>query len=101
MQIENDIDTATQAKLFHAVGDKTRLEILLTLITHRGLCVSEITQRTGISISGTSQHLRQLENSGLALRQRHGQRICYVPNESNPHAQVIFNCLESLNNKEE
>lgn len=96
MQVADSIDTATQAKLFHVLGDKTRLDILLTLLNQRGLCVSEITEGIGISISGTSQHLRQLEQSGLALRERHGQKICYVPNEDNPQAQAIFTYLEQL-----
>lgn len=100
MQIKDSIDTATQAKLFHVLGDKTRLEILLTLLNRRGLCVSEITEESGISISGTSQHLRQLEQSGLALRERHGQKICYLPNEDSPQAQALFNCLEQLNKEE-
>ena len=96
MQIKNSLDTTAQARLFHVLGDKTRLKILLTLLNRRGLCVSEITEELGISISATSQHLRQLEQSGLALRERHGQRICYVPNEDSSQAQVLFNCLEQL-----
>ncbi len=84
------------AKLFDALGDSTRLKVMCLLLEKKELCVSEVTEEIGISMSGTSQQLKLLESYGLITRSRSGQRVCYFPNESNPHAKLLFDCIYTL-----
>lgn len=82
--------------MFHVLGDPTRLRIICLLLERDKLCVSDIHHEIGISMSGTSQHLRQLEQGGLANRSRSGQQICYFPNYDDQHARTVFNCIDKL-----
>lgn len=64
-------------KIFSALGDKTRYQILKILSNEEDICVSELAEQVGISNAGVSQQLKILEQAGLVERNRMGQRICY------------------------
>jgi ArsR family transcriptional regulator, lead/cadmium/zinc/bismuth-responsive transcriptional repressor len=64
---------------FRILGDWSRYRIMKTLLEAKELCVSDISEIVGISMSATSQHLRILEMSGLVESERMGQMICYKP----------------------
>lgn len=64
---------------FRILGDWSRYRIMKTLLKAKELCVSDISEIVGISMSATSQHLRILEMSGLVESERMGQMICYKP----------------------
>jgi len=87
------------AQLFRALSDPTRLKLMCMLLEERDLCVGELAARSDISAPGTSQHLKLLELHGLAVRVRNGQKTCYQPNYDNLQAQILFDCIKTLKEK--
>ena len=65
-----------RAKLFRGLGDHSRLLILDTLCAN-DLTVSEIVERTGLSQSNASNHLRCLGECGLVTSEREGRFARY------------------------
>ena len=65
-----------RAKLFRSLGDHSRLAILDALRTG-DLKVGEIVDRTGLSQSNTSNHLRCLAECGLVRSERDGRFARY------------------------
>jgi DNA-binding transcriptional ArsR family regulator len=78
---------------FRILGDWNRYRMMKTLIEAKELCVSDISQVVGISMSATSQHLRILELSGLVKSERMGQTICYKPITHNPQLKPILKLI--------
>src|SRR6266851_1900397 len=66
------------ATLFEILGDKTRYQIFTILLHRNDICVTEISEKLGISVPGTSQQLRLMELAGLVHPVRMGQMICYT-----------------------
>lgn len=64
-------------KLFKALSDPTRLEILVRL-SDGDLCVGALAYRLGVTHSAVSQHLRVLREAGLVDGQRRGPRVHYA-----------------------
>jgi len=59
-------------RVFHALGDPTRRAIVDRL--SRGPCsVSHLAQPLAISVTAVTQHLRVLEESGLARSEKSGR----------------------------
>jgi DNA-binding transcriptional ArsR family regulator len=69
MLVSQDVSSA-----FAALGDPTRLAILSRLADHGEMTVQEIARPFAMSLPAVSQHLNVLENAGLILRRRDGQR---------------------------
>ena len=77
--------TANEQRLVHALqllGDGTRFKMFKLLSAEREMCVSEIASELNISPSAVSQHFRNFEMLGLVEKERMGQKICYVLNDS-------------------
>lgn len=68
------------AHVFHLLGDLTRLKIMLILAKQR-LCVSDISHKTGFSVSLISHNLRLLKTSHMVKSTREGKKIFYTINE--------------------
>jgi ArsR family transcriptional regulator len=64
------------SRLFAALSDPARLEILESLSSKKG-CVSELQVRTGRNQPNISQHLRVLREAGLVEFRKDGKRACY------------------------
>lgn len=65
------------AEIFAAMGDPSRLRILLQL--QRGeRCVSELAAKIGVSDSAVSQHLRLLRALRLVRSRKQGRRVFYA-----------------------
>jgi DNA-binding transcriptional ArsR family regulator len=64
------------AEIFHLMGDKSRLGILL-LILEEPRAVGEIAETTGHSISLVSHHLRLLRAGRLVRAERRGKQVFY------------------------
>lgn len=73
-----DLDAVSvAAELLRALGAPHRLAIVLEL-AGGPRCVHELVDRVGISQSLTSQHLRVLRNTGLAVGTRRGKETTYA-----------------------
>ena len=64
----------TEAQLFKALADETRLKILWLLMNQGELCVTEIEGVLDISQSRASRHLQTLSHAGLVRGRR--DRLC-------------------------
>jgi ArsR family transcriptional regulator, arsenate/arsenite/antimonite-responsive transcriptional repressor len=67
----------TEAQLFKALADETRLQILWLLMGQEELCVCDIMGVLGITQSKASRHLRYLYNAGLVSDRREGLWMYY------------------------
>ena len=75
------------APMFRALGDPTRLRLLLTLLGGE-LCVGHLAQRVGASESSVSHHLRHLRQLSLVRRRRQGQMFFYSLDDD--HVEAIL-----------
>jgi ArsR family transcriptional regulator, arsenate/arsenite/antimonite-responsive transcriptional repressor len=73
------LNTARTARLFHALSDETRLEILQCLRTCER-CVCELTDHLDAAQSRLSFHLRVLKEAGLVTDRREGRWMYYTLN---------------------
>lgn len=72
------IDIAETADVFKALGDPTRLKIVMMLSSEgRMLCVNAIARELGISPSAVSQHLKILKQTKLVKGERMGYHVHY------------------------
>jgi DNA-binding transcriptional ArsR family regulator len=86
-------DELALCEAFRILGDWSRYRIMKTLLEAKELCVSDISEIVGISMSATSQHLRILEMSGLVESERMGQMICYKPLNSHPRVKALIKLI--------
>jgi len=70
-------DHARTARLFHALSDEVRLEII-ALIGDGEHCVCEITSALDIAQSRLSFHLKVLKDAGLVTDRRDGRWVYYT-----------------------
>jgi ArsR family transcriptional regulator len=70
--------------LFQALGDTTRLRMLMLLVIEGELCVCELTHALGEIQPKISRHLALLRESGVVLDRRQGQWIYYRINPDLP-----------------
>lgn len=59
------------------VGNNVRLKILFLLYEEKRLCVCDISDILGMTISAVSQHLRKLKDRNLIKTEREAQTIFY------------------------
>lgn len=78
------------ARLFKALADETRLNILCLLSTHEALCVCDIMRVLGITQSKASRHLRYLYHVGLVSDRREGVWMNYRLRENLGHSEELL-----------
>ena len=71
-------------RYFRALGDLTRLRMLVLLTSQGELCVCELTHALQESQPKISRHLAQLREPGVVLDRRQGQWIYYRLNPALP-----------------
>jgi ArsR family transcriptional regulator, arsenate/arsenite/antimonite-responsive transcriptional repressor len=71
------VDQTRNARLFQALSDEVRLEII-SLIGDGEHCVCEITSALDIAQSRLSFHLKVLKDAGLVTDRRDGRWIYYT-----------------------
>ncbi len=86
-------------RIFKALGDKTRLRIVLMLKV-KPMCVCEIREIIGSSMSTISNHLKILKEAGIINSQKEDRYINYQLNTTNPFVQKVLNLLDDLNDEE-
>lgn len=72
----NSDHVALAADVFHLLGDRTRLRIVLACLDAPA-SVGEIADAVEISSSLTSHHLRLLKASALVRAERQGRQVLY------------------------
>jgi ArsR family transcriptional regulator len=83
----------SEARMFKALGDETRLQIL-GLLRLRELCVCELTALLPVSQPAVSQHLRRLKEAGLVREQRRSYWTYYALREDLPgHVAALIRQL--------
>lgn len=65
------------AELMSLAGNATRLKLLYLLETHEEICVCDLAEMLGVSVSAVSQHLAKLKARGLVAPRRDAQTIYY------------------------
>jgi predicted transcriptional regulator len=55
------------------------MNIICTIFDDRGICVSEIAKKLGLSVAITSYHLKRLAAAGLLEPCQEGRKNCYRP----------------------
>ncbi len=76
---------AEAAALMRALGNEDRL-LLLCEISQRELCVSDLSERTGIAQPTLSQQLAVLREQDLVATRRDGKQIFYSISDTKVHA---------------
>lgn len=65
------------SRIFSALSDPTRLRILHALAHADDLCVTDLAERAGLSISAVSHQLRLLRDRDLVHARRDGRMVYY------------------------
>jgi len=76
----NDIDLAQAASKFAALGSEQRLEVLRVLVRAGpdGLSIGELGERSGVTGSTLTHHMKILTAAGLVRQLRDGRRIICI-----------------------
>lgn len=75
----------SQAHAFAALGDETRLALVVKLAEGRPHSISRLTRGTRLTRQAVTKHLRVLENAGMVQSARAGRESRF---EFNPQAIV-------------
>ena len=85
-----DKETLEQiADLFKAFADPTRVQILSALLASE-LCVCDLAQLLGLTVSAVSHQLRLLKTAGLVTYRRAGKNVIYAL--ADDHVRTILAC---------
>ncbi len=75
LHLKNDLEKL--ADLLTVAGNETRLKILYLLAQEPELCVCDMADITGVTVSSISHQLSKLRAHGLISKRRQGQTIFY------------------------
>ena len=88
-KIANEETLSDLAELFKVFGDSTRAKILCCLEV-RDLCVGELAEVLGMSVSAVSHQLRVLRNAKLVRGVKEGKEVRYALDDH--HVMMIIEC---------
>lgn len=91
----------TMANMLSLAGNTARFNILYLLHEENRLCVCDLSDILGISISAVSQHLRKLKDRDLINSVKEGQTIFYSIDKLKTELLVPFFTLLQKELKEE
>ena len=80
MSLDSPVDLAEAASTFAALGSEQRLHVLRTLVRAGpdGLAIGELGERTGITGSTLTHHMKLLSAAGLVDQVKDGRRIICI-----------------------
>ncbi|MEL7253468.1 MAG: metalloregulator ArsR/SmtB family transcription factor [Pseudomonadota bacterium] len=72
-----DIDLVMAASTFAALGSEQRLEVLRVLVRAgvEGLSIGQLGERSGVTGSTLTHHMKILTQAGLVRQEKHGRSI--------------------------
>ena len=84
-------------RVFDALGDKTRQQILFLLADHCRLSVAELAASTKLSRPAISHHLKVLLDARLLTVEKDGRKRYYTPDfrENLPKMRALIEALEA------
>ncbi len=92
-----DLTKRNPVRIFKALSEETRLQMLILILQHQELCVCDLESVLEIGQSKASRHLRYLLNAGLLQDRREGVWIYYrIANNLNPIHQTILASISQL-----
>ncbi|RDE11367.1 MAG: transcriptional regulator [Candidatus Thorarchaeota archaeon] len=65
-------------RIFKALADPTRLRVVSALVKERSVCVSDIAELLGMSVSRVSHHLSILDKLGFTRHKQDGKQVFYT-----------------------
>ncbi|MCH7604708.1 winged helix-turn-helix transcriptional regulator [Patescibacteria group bacterium] len=80
--------------VFDALADPTRLKIFRLFITHKDLCVTDLSKVCKISVPAVSYQLKIMEIVGLIEKERMGKMICYKLRKEDSLVKKIISILK-------
>jgi ArsR family transcriptional regulator len=83
------------SEIFAALGDTTRLRLLIAL-SRQPLCVHELSEVLGVSVSAVSHQLRTLKMLKLVSAQRAGKRVYYSLDDVHVHHLIAEGLKHAL-----
>lgn len=88
----------TASRIFKALGSESGVRIFDLLRRTKELCVSDIAEEVGLSMSATSHQLQKMEALELVESVREGRTICYMLKDNSLN-QDIAQCLQTFRAK--
>jgi ArsR family transcriptional regulator len=77
MSTETELDVTRAARLFHALSDETRLDIIMRLLDGEK-CVCDLTDALDAAQSRLSFHLKTLKDAGIVNDRKAGRWVYYT-----------------------
>jgi ArsR family transcriptional regulator len=85
------------ARIFKALADETRLQVLALILNAGELCVCDCMQVLAITQSKASRHLRYLANAGLLVDRREAVWVYYrIAEPLDRERQAILDAVRSV-----
>lgn len=75
--LPTDVALRSLSGFFGLLADPMRLRIVLALVTAEELCVCDVANVIGLSMSATSHHLRKLREAGIVTYRNDGKMAWY------------------------
>jgi DNA-binding transcriptional ArsR family regulator len=94
LEVTTEIDEA--AELMNLAGNSTRLKLLYLLDNMKELCVCDLAELLGVSVSAVSQHLSKLKAYGLVAPRRDAQTIYYRLTEHDFNTKLRANLFNQF-----
>ena len=93
-----DAKLEATAHILNLAGNTTRLKILYLIRTEKRICVCDMSDILGLSVSAISQQLRKLKDGFLLRSKKEGQTIFY---HIHPQFESILDHVFAIFNTEE
>ena len=84
----SESEIVSLADTFKALGDPTRIKILLALSDQPELCVYDLSSISDVSVSATSHQLRLLRNLRLIKYRKAGKFVYYSLDDA--HIEILI-----------
>lgn len=78
LKTENPPATTSEAQLFAALGDNTRLQLIDRLGAGKHSSISGLSSGLKLSRQGVTKHLRVLENAGIVTSTQVGRELHFL-----------------------
>jgi ArsR family transcriptional regulator len=82
------VQASRLAEVFKALGDPNRVQ-LLNALTHREMCVCDLSVVLGMTVSAVSHQLRVLRNLRIVKYRKEGRMVYYTLDDN--HIVNLFN----------